>query len=335
MEDSFMKAKMYKAVASVVFLCLFFMFSFVCNAQFGTFKKEDLIRFTPEWKGERYADGRPKVPDDIIKRMKWTEAEEAWAGCRRAGYNYQFEPTYMGGWINMHQERVVVGRAVTATYIPRRPDVSAVTVEIGKQLTGSQAGGQNSWIIDKLIEDDVMVVNIFGKVIDGPLVGGNLANSVWKKTGGTGIIVDGGIRDLSQVYRLPPDFNVLMRGAHPSSSIIGDLAGINIPTTIGEAICMPGDVVLLTITGVVFIPPHLAEGIVEMAESTRLRDNFGFQMLHEGRYTPGQIDSRWSDEINNSFIQWMKDNLNNFDLHQVPAQRVKEVIEEWIKRKPE
>ncbi len=327
-----MKRKKLIVLTPALYLCSIFLFSIVCFAQFGTFTKEDLIRFTPEWEGERYPDGRPKVPDDIIRRMKWTEAEEAWGGCRGAGYHYQFEPTYMGGWFNMHPERVVVGRAVTATYIPRRPDVSEVTVEIGKKLTGSQAGGQNSWIIDKLIEDDVMVVNIFGKVIDGPLVGGNLANSVWKKTGGTGIIVDGGVRDLGQIYRLPPDFNVLMRGAHPSSSVIGDLAGINIPTTIGEAICMPGDVVLLTIEGVVFIPPHLAESIVERAESTRLRDNFGFQMLHEGKYTPGQIDSRWSDEINNSFIQWMKDNVNNFDLHHVPAERVKEVIADWAER---
>ncbi|MFC1538969.1 RraA family protein [Candidatus Latescibacterota bacterium] len=327
-----MKGKKLATLASAVFICSLLLGSIVCHAQFGTFTKEDLIKFTPEWTGERYPDGRPKVPDDIIERMKWTETEEAWAGCRRAGYNYQFEPTYMGGWFNMHPERVVVGRAVTATYIPRRPDVSKVTVEIGKELTGSQAGGQNSWIIDKLIEDDVMVVNIFGKVIDGPLVGGNLANSVWKKTGGTGIIVDGGVRDLGQIYRLPPDFNVLMRGAHPSSSIIGDLAGINIPTTIGEAICMPGDVVLLTIEGVVFIPPHLAEGIVESSESTRLRDNFGFIRLHEGKYTPGQIDSRWSDEIQKDFIQWMKDNVNNFDLHHVPSQRIEEVIQDTTER---
>ena len=320
------------SMLSLIIILSVFVFPFVCHAQLGCFTKEDLIKFTPEWKGERYPDGRPKVPDDIIERMKWTETEEAWGGCRRARYNYQFEPTYMGGWINMHPERVVVGRAVTATYIPRRPDVSKVTIEIGKALTGSQAGGQNSWIIDKLIKDDVMVVDIFGKVIDGPLVGGNLANSVWAKTGGTGIIVDGGVRDLAQIYRLPPDFNVLMRGAHPSGSVIGDLSGINTPTRIGEAICMPGDVVLLTIEGVTFIPPHLAEQVVQSSESTRLRDIFGFQRLHEGKYTPGQIDSRWSDEIQKDFIQWMRENIDNFDLHHVPSQRVEEVIKERTDR---
>lgn len=312
-----MRGKKSGALAVAVFMFSFFLFPTVSPAQLGCFTRDDLITFTPEWSGERFEDGRPKVPDDILERMKLVETEEAWSVCRGAGYNYQF----VGDWYNLHPDRVLVGRAVTGTFIPQRPDVHKATNEIGKTQGRVQTGGQNSWVIDTLVENDVIVIDLFGKIENGTFAGGNLANAIWAKTG-TGMIIDGGVRDLAQIFRIP-DFNIYIRGADPTAIRGATLAGINVPARIGRAICMPGDVVLGTIEGVIFIPPHLAEKVVQTSEIVRLRDQFGFQRLHEGKYTPGEIDSRWSDEIEEDFTRWLRENIGDLP---VPRKQVEEIL---------
>lgn len=306
------------SVILAAIICCFFLFPAITDAQFGCFTKEDLIKFTPEWTGERFADGRPKVPDDILERMKLVEIEEAWSVCQRAGYRYQF----VDGWYNLNPERILVGRAVTGTFIPHRPDVHKVTQEIGEAQGHVQTGGQNSWVIDTLVKDDVIVIDLFGKIENGTYAGGNLANSIYAKTG-TGMVIDGGVRDLGQISRIP-DFSVYIRGADPTGIGGVTLAGINVPTRIGRAICIPGDVVLGGIEGIIFIPAHLAYEVVTRSEIIRMRDMFGFQRLHEGVYTPGEIDSRWSDEMEKDFTQWIKENMDNLP---VPKKQILEYLE--------
>ena len=31
--------------------------------------REEILAMTPEWHGERFPDGRPRVPDDILRRI--------------------------------------------------------------------------------------------------------------------------------------------------------------------------------------------------------------------------------------------------------------------------
>lgn len=269
--------------------------------QFGTFSKEDRVRFTPDNPYERFEDGRPKVPDGILERMKHVSIEEAWSVLRRHGYNSQFA----GGWMNLHPERVLVGRAVTCSFMPERPDVQKVTKELGEE-TGN-IGGQNSWVIDTLVPDDVIVVDLFGKVVNGTFAGDNLANSIHTKTG-TGMVIDGGIRDLDGIYEIP-DFSTFVRGADPTAIADVTLMGINIPIRIGEVTVMPGDVVLGRREGIIFIPPHLAEEVVTRSEDIRLRDEFGHQRLREQKYTPGEIDRRWTEEIEKDFEQWKAERM--------------------------
>src|SRR4030095_10476576 len=75
--------------------------------------KEELIFLTPEWKGERFPDGRPKVPDNILQRMKAVSVEEAWAVMKNAGYGYQVAEDCQV----INPDSVLVGRAVTATFM--------------------------------------------------------------------------------------------------------------------------------------------------------------------------------------------------------------------------
>jgi regulator of RNase E activity RraA len=168
-----------------------------------------------------------------------------------------------------------------------------------------RVGGQNSWIIDTVVKGDVIVVDLMGKVIDGTFMGDNLANSIWAKSGGTGVIIHGGARDIEGVEQVP-DFPVFNRGWDPSAIADVMLMGINTPIRIGRASVMPGDVVLGKKEGVIFIPAHLAQEVVETSEIVRLRDQFGHQRLREGKYTPGQIDRKWSDDIEKDFTAWLK-----------------------------
>jgi 4-hydroxy-4-methyl-2-oxoglutarate aldolase len=257
-----------------------------------------VAHLTPLNPFERLADGRPRVPDDLLERMKLVTNDEAWNVLhRRHGYRFQFE----GNWLNLHPERVLVGRAVTVMFVPQRPDFHAVVEDQGR--TEGRAGGQNTWVIDTLVEHDVVVVDLFGKIRDGTFAGDNLSTAI-RARAQTGMVVDGAIRDLARVEELS-DFGVFVRGVDPSAIAEVTLAGVNIPIRIGHATVLPGDVVLGTREGVTFIPPHLVQDVVEYSETTRLRDVFGKQRLAEGKYTSAQIDvSTWAEDIEADFVTW-------------------------------
>jgi 4-hydroxy-4-methyl-2-oxoglutarate aldolase len=289
-----------RTVFSVIVLSL--AFASTAGAQLGLFSREQRVEFTPEWKGERFEDGRPKVPDSILERMGEVTAEEAWSVLRGARYEHQFE----GYWqqiVTVPGKRLV-GRAVTAVFMPVRPDVNSVIAARGKAEGRVQAGGQNSWVIDTLQPGDVVVVDLFGKIEDGTFIGDNLATSIFSKTG-TGVVIDGGVRDLSGILEIK-GFTGYVRGFHPSGIRNVMLMGINVPVRIGGTTVMPGDVVLGDPEGLTFIPPHLAEQVVNRSELTRMRDAWGHQMLREGKYTPGQVDSRWTPQMEEEFRQWME-----------------------------
>jgi regulator of RNase E activity RraA len=297
-----------------------------CSASaFGQqISKAELEYLTREWKGERFPDGRPKVPDAILDRMKLVTLEEAWAVLRGENYNYQYE----GDWMTLHDDKVLVGRAVTATFMPGRPDIHRAIDERGHTKDG-RVKSQNSWTIDLLTSRDVYVVDQFLAHIDGPTVGDNLGNSIFAKTG-NGVVYYGPLRDVAGLKEIE-GFSSFFKSYHPSHHLNDPkgrlnttLVGINQPTRIGQATVMPGDVVLGRDGGVIFIPPQLAEKVVKTSEIVRLRDMFGHQRLREQKYTPGQIDSRWSDEIERDFSSWLNEHIDKLP---VP----KEEIQNYLK----
>lgn len=265
--------------------------------------REDLIEMTKLNPFERFADGRPRVPDDILERMKLVTTEEAWVVLKNNGYHRQFA----GNWRETHPGKITVGRAVTAQFLPHRPDYHEAIQQAGLAEGRSGIGGQNSWIIESLQLHDVMVVDIFGKVKDGTVVGDNLGTAVRARTR-AGAVIDGGIRDYQGLVQLQ-DVNFYVRGVDPTAIADVTLAGLNIPIRIGEVTVLPGDVVLGTSTGVIFIPPHLALAVVERSEEIRVRDEFGKLRLDEGRYTSGEIDvSPWREDIETDFQAWKQAN---------------------------
>ena len=274
-------------------LCL----SAPAGAQLDMFSTQQRTEFTREWKGERFPDGRPKVPNSVISRLKNVSAEEAWAVLRSAGYNHQFE----GGWKVINPGERLVGRVVTAVFMPLRPDVNAVINEYGRKEE-RVGGGQNSWVIDTLKHGDVLVVDLFGKIKDGTFAGDNLSTSIFTKTG-TGLVVDGAVRDVTGISEIK-GFHCFVRGVDPSALEDATLMGINVPIRIGHVTVMPGDIVLSDPEGLTFIPPQLAERVAEYSQITQLRDRWGHEMLREGKYTPGQVDGRWTKEMIEEFNRY-------------------------------
>jgi regulator of RNase E activity RraA len=283
------------------------------NAQ--TTSTEQIIFLTPQWQGERFDDGRPKVTDDILERMKGVSIEEAWGVLRNEGYHNQFE----GGWEPLHDDVPIVGRALTVQYMPNRPDVSEQIKKKGKE--DGQIGNTNSWPIDMLQENDVYVADGFGKIVDGTLIGDNLGNSIYAKSK-TGVVFNASSRDMAGLSEIE-GFNAFVRGWHPSFLTEVMLLSINSPIRMGAATVLPGDIILAKREGVVFIPAHLAEKVVVTSEVVRLRDLFGIGGLKEGKYTPGQIDSKWTTEIEKDFSKWLKDHMDELP---VPKEQIQELL---------
>jgi len=203
--------------------------------------------------------------------------------------------------------------------MPLRKAANDTTNEIGKEE--GRIGNQVSWPIDMLSQGDIYVADVYNREIGGPIIGGNLASSIYAKTG-NGVLVNGEVRDLEQLESIE-GFNAFVRNWNPGYYWASMIMGINIPTNIGNVAVFPGDVILGKREGVVVIPPHLAEKVVERAEFIRLKDAFGFERLKPGVYTPGQIDTGdWSDEIEEDFTQWMRSNIDNLDVPNVQIQKI-------------
>jgi len=264
--------------------------------------RDDIIQLTPNWTGERFENGRPKVSDELLRRMRVVTTEEAWGVLWDQGYKYQFQ----ADWKIIHPGKILVGRAVTAVMVPKRPDLDTCLLEYGQKSEGRK-GFFNSWVIESLVENDVLVVDLFDKIYEGTFVGGNLSTAVSRRTKQGGQVIWGGIRDVQQVMEID-NIQTYYRGNAPTPIRDVTLIGMNTPCRIGNSICMPGDVVLGTPAGIIFIPPHLVEDCCTKAEKVNMRDRFGLQRLREGVYGTDQIDSLWTTEIWTDFHNWRKDN---------------------------
>src|ERR1700722_9728992 len=260
--------------------------------------RDQMLFYTSDWKGDRFPDGRPKLPDSLLKRAVDMSIEDVWDFLRAHGYQNQFE----SGWQALHIEKPFAGRALTAQYMPIRPDMAKAIAAEGK--AEGRAGGTNMWPISELQIGDVSVADGFGKIIEGTLIVSNLGNGIAAHSH-TGFVFDAGIRDQEENREIP-DFNGFYRGYDPSAWAQMELTSINAPIRIGRAVVLPGDLVLAKTDGVIFIPAILAEQAIASAEFTNLEDAFNFELNRQGKngaefeggWTPAKYDAlaKWIDE---------------------------------------
>ena len=263
--------------------------------------RQTIIDLTPLWKGERFPDGRPKVPQKYLDAMQNMTLEELWKPIFVKGYESQFE----GDLKTLHDDgRKLIGRAVTATYVPTRPDLLDVMFDVGREA--GYKGNFNQWVIDSLVEGDVVVVDMYDKIYKGTFLGGNLTTAIKARTQTGGGVIWGGIRDTQQMKEVP-DVQVYYRGIDPTPIREFVMKDFNHITRIGKAIVLPGDIVYGAGGGVLFIPSHLVQEVVEGAAKTHVKDDFGFEMITAGKFTTAQIDrATWTEEMLDMLTEWIK-----------------------------
>lgn len=258
--------------------------------------RQEMMFYTSQWKGPRFPDGRPKVPDDLLKRVLNVSIEDVWGYLRAHGYRNQYE----GHWKALHIDKPFAGRALTAQYMPLRPDMAQAIHAEGK--AEGRVGDTNSWPIAELKNGDVYVADGFGKVVEGTLIGSNLGNGI--AAHGADFIFNAGLRDQMENREIP-NFNGFYRGYDPSAWKDMILTGINVPVRIGRAVVLPGDLVMANGDGVLFIPAILAEQAVSAAEFTNLMDAFNFELNQEGK-NGAQFEGGWNAAKFAAFRKWVE-----------------------------
>ena len=263
--------------------------------------REDIISLTPMWKGERFPDGRPKVKDRYLEAMQGMTLEELWKPIFVKGYESQFE----GRLQTLHDDgRKLIGRAVTCSFCPTRPDLHETMFSIG--MAEGRKGNYNQWVIDSLVEGDVVVSVIYYKMYKLTFLGGNLTTAIQTKTKTGGGVIWGGVRDVEQM-KVIPDVQVYYRGIDPTPIRDFVMTGFNGVTRIGSAVCLPGDVVFGGGGGVLFIPSHLVGEVVDGAAKTHVKDIFGFEMISQNVFTTAQIDKNtWTEEMLDMLTEFIK-----------------------------
>ena len=262
------------------FVCASAVLSFPVLGQIFSLSREQMIQYTEKNPFERFPDGRPKVPDAILERVKAMSIEEAWGLLQSKGYHHQ----YAGGFQILHPGQKLVGRAFTAQYLPLRPDLASA-IDADAKAKGFPRG-VNQRVIDQLQLNDVPVVDLMGAAPGHNFGGDNLQAAVWGATR-TGAVVDGTIRDLEGIYELPSQ--IYFKAPHPAAVSGVSIAGINIPVHVGGAIVLPGDVVLGDRTGVIFIPPHLVGEILDQADLTHIHDEWTKAKFMTGKYKASEL----------------------------------------------
>jgi 4-hydroxy-4-methyl-2-oxoglutarate aldolase len=285
---------MKRALSVVLLMCC----GFAGGPAFSQVKmtKEQILFYTPDWKGERFPDGRPKVPDDLLTRALDVSIEDVWDFLGERGYHCQFD----GGWQALHIDKPFAGRALTAQYMPLRPDMAKAIAAEGK--AEGRVSWTNSWPINELREGDVYVADGFGKIAEGTLIGSNLGSGIAAHTH-SGFVFDAGIRDQEENREIP-NLNGFYRGYDPSAWADMTLTAINAPIRMGRAVVLPGDLVLAKTDGVIFIPAILAEDAISSAEFTNLQDAFNFELNKQGK-NGGEFEGGWTPQKYDALAKWI------------------------------
>ena len=272
------------------------------QAQLLNFSKQDLVDYTAQEPFERFPDGRPIVPNDLLERARELSSEEVWAVLEQRGFHNQ----YADGFQILHPGKTMVGRAFTVQFMPLRPDVEETARNKAKERGIPRLTNQTA--IDMLQPGDVLVVDIFGKKVNGTIVGDNLFYYVAKATNGGGLVVDGSIRDLDGISEIAMPAYFRSVDPTPISNVM--LTGINVPVRIGGATVMPGDLVVGDREGVYFIPPQLVREVLDRADEIHIHDEWTKKKFDEGKYKSSEIYSTPSDpKLLQEYQEYLKKRL--------------------------
>jgi 4-hydroxy-4-methyl-2-oxoglutarate aldolase len=287
--------------ATLIF-CILITTAASARSQLVTLSKQELIDYSAENPFERFADGRPKVPDNLLRQARELSSEEVWEVLQDKGFNNQ----YADGFRILHPDKPLVGRAFTVQFMPQRKDLENIANSKAQRHGLPQLTNQTA--IDMLQPGDVLVVDLFGKKVGGTVVGDNLFFYVMTATKGGGLVVDGSIRDLNGISEI--DMPAYFKDVDPTPIDNVMLTGINVPIRIGGVTVMPGDLVVGDREGVYFIPPQFVKEVLDRADEIRVHDEWTKKKFAEGKYKSSEIYSTPKDpKLLQEYQQYLKRRL--------------------------
>src|SRR5438105_4367373 len=191
--------------------------------------------------------------------------------------------------------------------MPLRPDVDEIAKDKAKEHGIPRLTNQAA--IDMVQPGDMLVVDLFGKKVNGTIVGDNLFYYLAKAAHAAGLVVDGSIRDLDGISEI--EMPAYYRHADPTP--IGNvmLTRINIPIRIGNTAVMPGDLVVGDREGVYFIPPQFAKSVLDQADEIHIHDEWTKKKFAEGKYKSSEIYPSPSDpKLQQEYKEYLQKRLD-------------------------
>ncbi len=267
-----------------------------CQAQVYKLSKEELIELTSTMPStwERFADGRPKIPDALLQRAKGLSSEEMMGN------------QYTDGFQVLHPGMRMVGRAFTLAFMPVRPELDGFARSRAQKA--GITGLNNQTVIDMLQPGDILCVDLFGKKQGGTIVGDNLFYYIMRATKGAGLVVDGSIRDLEGIA--PMEMPLYFMHTDPSAIGQVTLAGWNIPVKIGTVTVLPGDLVVGDREGINFVAPSRVEQMLNRADTTHIHDEWTRKQFDTGKYKSSEIYGSPRDpELKKEYQEYLKKQL--------------------------
>ncbi|MFA5245872.1 MAG: hypothetical protein WC380_11270 [Pedobacter sp.] len=277
------------------------------SAQLYNFTEEQMKSYTKENPYSRFPGGRPMIPAAILDTIRKMDIQVVEAiGSLPREYTNQYED----GWKSLIPGKKLVGRAFTVQFMPSRPDlVAGMQAEADKN---NFTGLNNRTTIDMLQKDDLVIVDLYGKVQGGTYVGDKLSYYIWKTTG-TGLIVDGGIYLTENIQQ--SGMQAFYRGTYPGALSNATVSGINVPIRIGKAVIMPGDLVIGDQDGILAIPPQFVPKLIANVTRDRRRDFWMKRAFDLGKYKSSDIYGRPKDPV---LLKQFEDYLKTGDAKLLP-----------------
>jgi 4-hydroxy-4-methyl-2-oxoglutarate aldolase len=238
------------------------------------------------------------VTDAQLQRLRELPLEAVWGALQNQKHVRSFE----GGFQLTVANPKLVGRAVTMRYLPVRPDLMNAVQTLAKE--GDWDYQYNVRAGEDLKPGDVVVVEL-GGMVDRATFLGDVTGLGMKVAGAQGVIVDGGIRDLSE-FMVMKDLPIFYRGAHASA--MADQVGVewNGPIRLGGITVLPGDIIVADAEGVLAVPPQMVADVIKDAENTVYTENFKREMMRSRKYRARDIYPRLSPELEKVFEEWKK-----------------------------
>jgi regulator of RNase E activity RraA len=244
--------------------------------------------------------GRTRVTDEQLKRLREVPIEAVWGAIQK----HQYRQCFVSDLKMTQPDQKMIGRALTMRYLPVRPDLMEAVQTLAKE--GDWDHQYNVRAGEDTRPGDVLVVELDGAVERATFMGDVTGLGI-KSRGAAGVVIDGGLRDLNEFLPMK-DFPVYYRGSHASA--MADQVGVewNAPVRIGSVTVLPGDIVIGDSSGVLFLPPQLADEVIKAAEDTVYTETFKRELMKGTKYRARDIYPQASPEVEKEFEDWKKRN---------------------------